>query len=169
MELFFFRVLKAITWLVYAIATAAIIFLAFGFVLHALGANPAQSFAAFIFKWYDVFLGPFKGMVARTQLGGIAYLSWNALIGIAAYAILAWLVGVVLDWISRRIRVDSASQRMSREPQSAPVATAQSAPVAEPAAPAAAAPSAPAAAPAQPAPSAQPTAPAPPSDPSAGV
>ncbi|MEI7814074.1 MAG: hypothetical protein WCJ13_04705 [Coriobacteriia bacterium] len=129
-EIIVLRIIKALTWLVYVAATAAIIFLGFDFVLRALGANPDQAFAAFIYRWAHVFLGPFTGLVKPTLTGKIAYLNWNALIGMAAYAVLAWLIGFVLDSLSRRLARDQAAQRLGRtaETSSAPAAAPEIAP-----------------------------------------
>jgi len=135
-------VFKAITWVVYALATAAIIILAFGFVLALMGASANSAFSAFIYEWSDVFLGPFKGMVAPTKTG-TGVVSWNALIAIAAYAVMAWLVGMVLDWVSGRLAVARSSRGGGVVAASSP---ATAAPPARPVAPAPAQPPADAAA-----------------------
>jgi len=123
-------VFKAITWVVYAVATAAIVILTFGFVLALMGASANSAFSAFIYDWSDVFLGPFKGMIAPTKAGA-GVVSWNALIAIAAYAVMAWLVGMVLDWVSGRLAVARSTGRGSVV--AAPTATTP--PPARPAAP----------------------------------
>ena len=123
-------VLKAITWIVYALATAAIIILAFGFVLAMLGASSEAGFSAFIYEWSLRFIGPFEGMVAPTKTGA-GVISWNALIAVAAYAVLAWLVGMVLDSISRSL---GAARIASTAPVAQPPTPAQ-APTPAPVAP----------------------------------
>lgn len=107
-------VLKVLTWIVYALATAAEIFLAFMFFLQMLGANPNQPFVAFIYRWGHAFARPFKGMVPPTLLGGTRFIDWNALIAIFAYLVLAWLLSALLGMISRRLRVDHAAVQANR-------------------------------------------------------
>ena len=53
------KFLKALVWIVYAIATAACIILAFGFVLLMFDANTSAGFAEFIYSWSLKFAGPF--------------------------------------------------------------------------------------------------------------
>ncbi len=124
-------VLKAITWIVYAFATAAIIILAFGFVLAMLGASTEAGFSAFIYEWSVRFIGPFEGMVAPTKTSA-GFISWNALVAVAAYAVLAWLVGMVLDSISRSL---GAARRASTAPAAQPQPTPAQAPAPTPVTP----------------------------------
>jgi len=132
-------VLKAITWVVYVAAFAAEIFLAFMFALQMLGADPNQSFVAFIYRWGQFFVRPFLGMIPPTFLGPRAFIDWNALVAIFVYAVIAWLVGMALSALSRRLRVDRAAEQAAVAPAAVPT------PVVPPAAPAAPAPAAPAA------------------------
>ena len=46
----FLTVINVVVWLVYALTTAAVIFLAFMFALQLFGANPHQQFAEFIYR-----------------------------------------------------------------------------------------------------------------------
>jgi uncharacterized protein YggT (Ycf19 family) len=121
-------VLRWITWVVYAIATAAEILLAFMFVFQMIGADPNQQFVAFIYRWGHLFARPFKGIVPPTLLPHGAFIDWNALIAIVAYAVLAWLVGTVLSAISRRMRVDRAAIAPAAAPTAAPAAAGPASP-----------------------------------------
>jgi hypothetical protein len=107
-------VLKAITWVVYVFVSAAEIFLAFMFFLELLGANPDQAFVQFIYRWGNYFLRPFKGIFPPTLVGAHAFINWNALVAIAAYAVLAWLIGMALGSISRRLSIDRAAEAGAR-------------------------------------------------------
>ena len=154
----FLTVLKIITWIVYVLAFAATIILAFGFVLAMLGASPTAPFSAFIFKWSLRFMGPFAGMIPSTPLANGGAIVWNGLVAIFAYMVVAWIVGLALSAVSRRLNVERAAVSQPRTPQqpTASAAPAQPAVAAQPAQPAAPArPVAPAqpAAPAEPAPS----------------
>jgi len=150
------KVIKFFVWLVYALATAAIIVLSFGFVLLLFDANPANDFAALIAKWGTTFAKPFIGLVEPTPLGNGGVIAWSLLFAIAVYAILAWLVGMGLDSISRSIYQRRSTAAVPQ--QAAPVQPVAQTP--QPAAPEApAAPAAPPAAqsPAVPEPAASPT------------
>ena len=48
-------------------------------------------------------MDPFKGMITPTPTGGGGVLAWSILIAIAAYAVLAWVLGMILGAISRAI------------------------------------------------------------------
>ena len=96
-------VLKAVTWVVYVLVSAAEIFLAFMFVLQLLGANANQTFVAFIYRWGGVFVRPFKGIFPSTELGKVAFINWNAVVAFAAYAVLAWIVGLALGAVRRQL------------------------------------------------------------------
>jgi hypothetical protein len=103
-------VVKAVTWIVYVLVSAAEIFLAFMFVLQLLGANPGQTFVAFIYRWGNLFLRPFKGIFPSAQLGAVAFINWNALVALAAYAVLAWVIGLALGSLRRRLWKDRVAE-----------------------------------------------------------
>ena len=125
----FLTVINAVVWFVYALTTAAVIFLAFMFALQMFGANPNQQFAQFIYRWGAMFIRPFRGLIPPTLLGGTSFVNWNALVAIAAYAVIGWLIGFVLSWVGRRLRVDRAAMNTPETP--APVAPTSLAPPAE--------------------------------------
>lgn len=155
----FLTVLKVITWIVYVIAFAATILLAFGFALAMFNANPAVPFAAFVYKWSARFMGPFVGMIPSTRLANGGYIVWNALVAVFAYAVVAWLIGMALNAVSRRLNVERAAVA-PRSPAPSPPASGASSQPAPPAQPATTGgPDAPDA-PAEPAPPVQPAAPA---------
>ncbi len=95
-------VFKFFTWIIYALAILAIIVLAFGFVLLMFGAKPT-GFAETIYTLGSDFMNPFKGMITPTPIGGGGVLAWSILIAIAAYGVLAWVLGMILTAISRAI------------------------------------------------------------------
>jgi hypothetical protein len=116
------KVLKAVTWLVYMIASAAEIFIAFMFFLQLLGANAAQPFVAFIYRWGSMFARPFKGIFPPTVLTGKAFINWNAIVAFAAYAVLAWLVGMALGAVRRNLRKQQSAMAAESAPVNAPTA-----------------------------------------------
>lgn len=109
------KIFKALVWVVYAIATAAIIIIAFAFFLLMFNASTEAGFAEFIYNTGIRFADPFMGMIEPTELSGGGVISWSALIAIAAYAVLAWLVGSVLNAVSRRIYRDTHRQTIGQK------------------------------------------------------
>jgi hypothetical protein len=101
------KILKALVWVVYALATAAIVIMAFAFFLLMFNASTEAGFAEFIYNAGSRFVQPFVGMIEPTELSGGGVLSWSVLIAIAAYAVLAWIIGALLNSLSRRIYKDT--------------------------------------------------------------
>jgi predicted secreted protein len=101
------KVVKFFVWLVYGLASAAIIVLAFAFFLLMFDANSGNAFAEFIAKWGEIFAKPFAGLITPSPLASGGVIAWSLLVAIAAYAILAWLVGMILDTVSSRIYRDT--------------------------------------------------------------
>jgi len=101
------KLLKALVWVVYAVATAASIVLAFAFFLLMFGASTEAGFAEFIYTAAARFAEPFVGMVEPTELSNGGIVSWSALFAIVAYLVLAAIVGSILNSISRSIYAKS--------------------------------------------------------------
>jgi len=101
------KFLKALVWVVYALATAAAIVLAFAFFLLMFGASTEAGFAEFIYTTAAKFAGPFVGMVEPTELTNGGIVSWSMLFAIVAYLVLAAIVGSILNSISRSIYAKS--------------------------------------------------------------
>ena len=59
--------------------------------LKLIAANPASPFAHFIYQMTELFLAPFAGLTVSPTAEG-AVLEIPALIAMAAYAVLYWLV-----------------------------------------------------------------------------
>ncbi len=101
------KVLKGIVWFVYVLTGAAVIVLAFAFGLLMFNANTASSFVAFIYDWAAFFAQPFAGMIAPTPLPNGGMISWSALFAMAAYGVLGWIFGAIMNSISARIYRDT--------------------------------------------------------------
>lgn len=65
--------------------------IAFRVGLKLIAANPASPFANFIYRMTELFLAPFAGLTVSPTAEG-AVLEIPALIGMAAYAVLYWLI-----------------------------------------------------------------------------
>ena len=68
------------------------------FGLKLVGADPTNPFAAFLYAFAGFFLYPFQGIVPSTKLGphGNAIIVWSTLIAMAIYALLFYLVKLLL-------------------------------------------------------------------------
>ncbi|MCT7983690.1 YggT family protein [Laspinema sp. A4] len=67
-------------------------------VLRLLGANPANQFAGFIYALSSPFVTPFETLFTTPSFGNSAF-EFNALIAIAVYGLLTWLVIRLLELI----------------------------------------------------------------------
>ncbi len=65
--------------------------IAFRVGLKLIAANPASPFANFVYRMTELFLAPFAGLTVSPAAEG-AVLEIPALIGMAAYAVLYWLI-----------------------------------------------------------------------------
>ena len=59
------------------------------FVLKLIAANPDSPIAAFLYKFTDLFLAPFAGLVGTPSAGG-AVMEISTLIAMAVYALIGW-------------------------------------------------------------------------------
>ena len=95
---------RIVVALVYIYCMAAIIFITFGFFLLLFGASPDAAFSGWVYEIAADFMEPFRGMFTDTtfnEAGGT--FSVSALFAIAAYAVVAWLVHMLYDWIRHRL------------------------------------------------------------------
>jgi hypothetical protein len=88
------RVMDYLQWVLYALE---ILFL-MRFVLKLLGADPTNQFAVTLYNFTGFFLAPFESIVPSTQLGtnGVTIIEWSTLVGMAVYALLFYLVKLLL-------------------------------------------------------------------------
>ncbi|MEO8612818.1 MAG: YggT family protein [Chloroflexota bacterium] len=88
-------------WVIFGIIIALI---AFRVVLRLIVANPANTFADFIYGVTDLFLRPFYGLVGTpTTTNGMA-LEISSLIAIVVYAIVAALIVTVINILFNKSR-----------------------------------------------------------------
>jgi hypothetical protein len=77
---------RAIWW----VAGALLILLAFRFILAALGANPNNGFADFIYSVSHPFVAPFFSLFGYNLQYGVSRFETYTLIAMAVYAVIAW-------------------------------------------------------------------------------
>jgi hypothetical protein len=81
-------------WLLFALEMLFLL----RFVLKLVGADPTNPFAQALYNFTGFFLYPFEGIVPSTPLGtkGVAVIEWSTLVGMAVYALLFYLVRLLL-------------------------------------------------------------------------
>jgi uncharacterized protein YggT (Ycf19 family) len=82
------RVSKLI-WLIVGIIT---ILITFRFILFLLAANPANSFASFIYAVTNPLVAPFMSLVAAPEFGAGSVIDVASLFAIVVYSVIAWAV-----------------------------------------------------------------------------
>jgi len=76
--------------IIWYIAGLLLILLAFRFVLALLGANPANSFANFIYTVSHPFVAPFFGLFGYNLRYGVSRFEIYTLVAMAVYEFIAW-------------------------------------------------------------------------------
>ena len=81
-------------WVLFALEMLFLV--RFGLIL--LGADPTNPFAQALYNFTGFFLAPFDSIVPNTPLGtkGVAFIEWSTLIGMGVYALLFYLVRLLL-------------------------------------------------------------------------
>jgi YggT family protein len=85
--------------IIYFLFGALQLLLAIRVVLHLIGANESNSFAAFINTLSAPFVALFAGLVQNPVLSGTSVLEITTIIAMIVYGILAWLIGRVV-WLA---------------------------------------------------------------------
>lgn len=83
------KIFRGISYVIYAYALTATVFLGIGFVLLLLGANTGVPFVEFVYKVAAEFLQPFRGIFPLRQITETGYFSTSALFAIMMYLIFA--------------------------------------------------------------------------------
>jgi len=65
--------------------------LVFRFLLVLLNANRGASFTNFVFSISDPFVAPFANVIPASYIGPYTF-SWNILLALAVYSIIAWII-----------------------------------------------------------------------------
>ena len=88
------KLMDYLQWVLFALETLFLL----RFCLKLLGADPTNSFAQSLYNLTGFFLYPFEGIVPSTALGtrGVAIIEWSTLVGMAVYALLFYLVRLLL-------------------------------------------------------------------------
>jgi uncharacterized protein YggT (Ycf19 family) len=99
-KLMFIKFAKVLTYLVYAYAIIAIVFLVLGFVLLLFGANQATPFVKFVYNIAAEFLQPFRDIFPGKPISDRGYFSAAGLFAIIIYSITAMAIHSLITFIS---------------------------------------------------------------------
>jgi len=88
------KVMDYLQWVLFALDMLFLL----RFVLKLLGADPNNAFAQALYNFTGFFLYPFLGIVPSTKIGpnGNGVIEWSTLIGMAVYALLFYLIKLLL-------------------------------------------------------------------------
>jgi YggT family protein len=78
--------------------------LALRVLLHALGANPGNGFADFVYAISNPFVAPFANLFANPVMSGTAVLELTTIAAMIVYAIAAWVIGRLIWLVLSRPR-----------------------------------------------------------------
>ena len=87
---------KQIVWFIIALIIGL---LALRFVLLAMGANPDNGFASFVYGLSRLFAAPFIGIFGPEPAAGGSYFEYASLMAIAVYLLLGWIINRVLELV----------------------------------------------------------------------
>ena len=92
-----YGVAKVMDYLQWVLLALELLFL-LRFVLKLIGADPYNAFAQALYKFTGFFLYPFLGIVPSTTIGpnGNGVIEWSTLIGMAVYALVFYLIKLLL-------------------------------------------------------------------------
>jgi uncharacterized protein YggT (Ycf19 family) len=90
--------------IIWYIAGAILILLAFRFVLTLLGANPDNAFANFIYEVSHPFVSPFFGLFGYNLEYGVSRFEIFTLVAMAVYSVVAWGLAKLFDLNQPEVR-----------------------------------------------------------------
>ncbi|HEU4354327.1 MAG TPA: YggT family protein [Actinomycetota bacterium] len=133
-----YRVSRALTWLVYAFAVVAIVFLATAFFLELFNANESTPFVEWVDRATKRLMQPFRGIFPAVEGENGSVFDASLLFAMFMYGLLAMAMHALLDWIDRRMfaarsaeiarataAAQAAASRQASMPAAAPPASAQ--------------------------------------------
>src|ERR1700712_2251371 len=97
------KIFRGVSYVVYAYAVIASIFLGLGFVLLLFSANSTVPFVEFVYKVAAEFLQPFRGIFPVHQITETGYFSASALFAIMMYLILATAVQSLISYLTLKM------------------------------------------------------------------
>lgn len=99
-KLTFIKFARVLTYLVYAYAIIATVFLIFGFFFMLFGANSHTPFVNFVYNISAQFLKPFRDIFPGQQISDTSYFDAAALFAIIFYGIFAMAIHSLITYIT---------------------------------------------------------------------
>jgi uncharacterized protein YggT (Ycf19 family) len=97
------RVARALTYLAYTFAIVTVVLLMLGCILELFGANPDAPFAEWLYRGLARAMAPFRGLFEPVPLDGRSVLDPSILFAMLVYGIVAFALGGLIGWLTRRI------------------------------------------------------------------
>lgn len=97
------KIARGLTYLVYAYAIVATVFLSIGAFLLLFGANTEVGFVEFIYRGAANFLEPFRGIFPPKQVSETGYFSTSAVFAIIMYLLAALAVSSLISYLSAKM------------------------------------------------------------------
>jgi uncharacterized protein YggT (Ycf19 family) len=123
------KVARAVTYLVYAFAIIAIVFLGLGFFLLLFGANTTVPFVQFVYNIAGEFLEPFRGIFPPHQVTDSGYFSAAGLFAIVMYSLGAAALHALINYVTlKQVTHENelvAAQKLQKEQEGKTAAKAQ--------------------------------------------
>lgn len=107
-KLAFIKVARVMTYLVYAYAIIATVFLVLGFFLLLLGASTDSSFVRFVYHISAKFLEPFRGIFPGQQISDRSYFSAAGLFAIIIYGLGAMAIHAFINYLTYKMQMHQA-------------------------------------------------------------
>lgn len=101
--LVFIKISRVVTYIVYAFAIIANVFLLLAFVMQLFGANYSTPFVQFVYKVAYEFLKPFRGIFPGHQVSDTSYFNSSALFAIVMYFLFAMALHGLISWITAKM------------------------------------------------------------------
>jgi uncharacterized protein YggT (Ycf19 family) len=98
-----YRVSRALSWLVYAFAIVAIVFLATAFFLELFNANESTPFVEWVDRATRRLMQPFRGIFPAVEGESGSVFDASLLFAMFMYGLLAMAMHALLDWIDRKM------------------------------------------------------------------
>ncbi len=107
-KLTFIKIARVMTYLVYAYAMIATVFLVLGFFLLLFGASTSSSFVQFVYHIAARFLEPFRGIFPGQQISDRSYFSAAGLFAIIMYGIAAMALHAFINYLTYKMQMHQA-------------------------------------------------------------
>jgi uncharacterized protein YggT (Ycf19 family) len=104
---------RGISYIAYAFVIAALLILAFGFILLLFAANPDAPFTQWIYRHLADTMEPFRGIFPQAETSAGSTLDISILFAMFVYSLVGLGMRSLIDWLT--YRRDRLERRMERD------------------------------------------------------